>query len=162
MRDMSIVRLVNGAWPAPQTIHGNNWKIDGCPVNGPRSEAIGNSVAVAWFTMIGKQPRVNLAFSSDGGQTFNAPIRVDEGNPIGRVDVAMLTEKTAMVCWMEDASIKAAMIAADGKKGEFITVASASESRSSGFPQMVKAGNKVFFAWTDDKKKTIKVAFLTY
>jgi len=37
-------------------------------------------------------------------------------------------------------------------------VAASAESRSSGFPQMTKSGNNLFFAWTDDKSKTIKIA----
>ena len=37
-------------------------------------------------------------------------------------------------------------------------IASSSDKRSSGFPQMTKSGNKIIFAWTDDKSKSIKVA----
>jgi hypothetical protein len=160
IRDMSIVRFVNGQWTAPKTIFEDKWKITGCPVNGPSVSALGNSLAVAWFSMPDKKPQVNIIFSKDGGETFDKLIRIDEDKPIGRVDVLMLDEKSAMVSWMEGTVIKAVKVHADGTKESSITIASTSESRSAGFPQMTKSGNKLVFAWTDDKAKTIKVASL--
>ncbi len=160
IRDMSIVRLVNGKWTAPKTIFADNWKIAGCPVNGPRASAIGNILAVAWFSAPEKNSRVNLVFSENGGETFNEPIRIDEGNGIGRVDVEMLDEKSAMVSWMENGNIKAQKVYKDGKKESSIIIATSSEERSGGFPQMTLTGNKLIFAWTDDKEKRIKTASL--
>lgn len=160
VRDMSIVRFVDGTWTAPQTIYADNWKINACPVNGPRADAIGNNLAIAWFSMAGKNGEVKIIFSKDGGTTFNKPIRVDEGNPIGRVDVLMLDSATAMVSWMEAASIKAVNVHADGTRESSIMIASSSDKRSSGFPQMTKSDNKIYFAWTDDKEKTIRSAML--
>ena len=160
IRDMSIVRFVNGKWTEPKIIFNDHWKIAGCPVNGPRCVAEGNNLAIAWFSSPDKKTQVNIIFSDDGGASFNKPIRVDEENSIGRVDVVMLDEKSAMVSWMEGAVIKAARVYKDGKKDSSIVIASSSESRSSGFPQMTKAGNNIIFAWSDDKDKTIKVAKL--
>ena len=160
IRDMSIVRFVNGKWTAPKTIYADLWKITGCPVNGPRAYAMGNNLAIAWFSMKDNKGQVKIIFSSDGGATFNAPIQIDEGNPIGRVDVVMLDEKTAMISWMEGTDIKAIKVNSDGTKGKPIIIAASSGARSSGFPQMTKAGNKLIFAWTDNKKKTIKLASL--
>ena len=160
IRDMSIVRFVDGKWTAPKTIFPDQWKIAGCPVNGPRADAIGNHLAVAWFSMPENKGQVNIIFSEDGGATFKQPIRIDEGKAIGRVDIVMLDEKTAMVSWMEGTVIKAVKIFSDGTKEKPINIAASSESRSSGFPQMVRSGSKIFFAWTDDKEKTIKVASL--
>ena len=160
IRDMSIVRFVNGEWTEPKTIFPDQWKIAGCPVNGPRADAIGNNLAIAWFSMKENKGQVKIIFSEDGGATFNAPIQIDEGNAIGRVDVVMLDEKTAMLSWMEGTDIKAIKVNSDGTKGKPIMIAASSGARSSGFPQMTKAGNKLIFAWTDNKKKTIKLASL--
>ncbi|MBC7872753.1 MAG: exo-alpha-sialidase [Ferruginibacter sp.] len=160
IRDISIVRLVNGYWTKPKTIFSDNWKIAGCPVNGPRSDAQGNILAIAWFSSPDKKGQVNIIFTNDGGAAFNSPIRIDEGKGIGRVDVVMLDEKSAMVSWMEGATIKAARVYKDGTKEPSITIASSSTARSSGFPQMTKAGNKLIFAWSDGKGKAIKVASL--
>ena len=160
IRDMSIVRYVNGQWTAPKTIHADNWQIKACPVNGPRVSAIGNDLAIAWFSMRDKKGEVKLVFSKDGGESFSKPIRIDENNTIGRVGVVMLDSVTAMVSWMEGAGIKAVKVHADGTKENSIMIASSSDKRSSGFPQMTKSGNRIFFAWTDDKAKTIRMAIV--
>ena len=129
-------------------------------MNGPRADAIGNNLAIAWFSMLGSKAQVKVIFSEDGGATFKEPIQVDEGKPIGRVDIVMLDEKTAMISWMEGSTIKALKINADGTKGKSIIIAESSDSRASGFPQMTRSGKRLIFAWTDDKEKTIKVASL--
>lgn len=158
IRDMSIVRLVNGAWTTPKSIFPDNWKIAGCPVNGPRAAAIDNTLSIAWFTISDEVAQVNVIFSADGGETFGKPVRIDEGKPIGRVDVVMLDDNNAMVSWMEGTDIKAVKVNRDGSKGTPVVIATSSESRSSGFPQMTKAGDALIFAWTDDTDKKVKVA----
>ena len=62
IRDMSIVRFVNGIWTEPKPIYSDHWKIDGCPVNGPRGEALGNMLAVIWFSSAKDQPEVKVIF----------------------------------------------------------------------------------------------------
>ena len=95
---------------------------------------------------------VKAVFSKNGGESFSSPIHIDGGNTIGRVGVVMLDTATAMVCWMEDSKIKAIKIHADGSKETPVVIANASNKRSSGFPQMTRSGNKIYFAWTDDQK----------
>ena len=34
IRDISIVRLHDGKWSQPSSVFEDNWKINGCPVNG--------------------------------------------------------------------------------------------------------------------------------
>ena len=158
IRDMSIVRFVNGSWTAPKTIFADNWKIAGCPVNGPSISAIGNDLAITWFSMNENIGEVKVVFSKDGGATFTKPIRIDEGNTIGRVAVLMLDKSTAAVCWMDGSEIRLTKVNADGKKENPVLIASSSDARSSGFPQMTKSGSRLLFAWTDNKAKTIKLS----
>ena len=158
IRDMSIVRYVNESWTSPKTIHPDNWQIKACPVNGPRADAIGHNLAIAWFSMKDKKGEVKAVFSNNGGDTFEDPIRIDEGNSIGRVDLVMIDSASALVSWMEGPAIRAVKVRRDGTKDPSIMIASSSDKRSSGFPQMTKAGNKIFFAWTDEKTKSIRLA----
>ena len=153
IRDIYVTRKVRGTWTAGAPVHPDNWKIDACPVNGPAIAAAGRRVAVAWFTAANDSARVKLAFSDDAGATFGAPIRVDGGNPAGRVDVTMIEDGSALVTWIErtggdTAAVRSRRVHRDGKPGPATTIASSSAARASGFPQMVVTGSDVFFAWT--------------
>ncbi|HTE27674.1 sialidase family protein [Flavitalea sp.] len=158
IRDMSLVRMVNGEWSKLALIYADNWKIEGCPVNGPRAEAIDNNLGVAWFTVENGIGVVKFAFSNNGGQSFKAPVKVSESKALGRVDMVLLDSATAMVSWMEGSTIKLAKVHDDGTRDATIIVAQSSEARSSGFPQIAKSGSELFIAWTDNKTKSIKIA----
>lgn len=160
IRDVSIVRLVDGKWTKPKPIFSDNWKISGCPVNGPRADALGNNLAIAWFSAPDKMGKVQVTFSNDGGATFTSPVKINKSETIGRVDLVLLDDKSAMISWMEGSEIKAARVYSNGKKEPSMVIASSSESRSGGFPQMTKSGKRVIFAWSDTKEKTIRTASL--
>lgn len=160
IRDISITRLVNGEWTVPQPVYADNWKIEGCPVNGPRMDANENNLVVAWFTSAGNEPAVRVIFSQDGGASFGRPVRVDAGNPIGRVDVVLVKDAEAVVSWMEEGSVKLVRIDKEGIKSNVSIVANTSDSRSSGFPQLTKTGEDLLVAWTDDKELKVKTAIV--
>lgn len=153
VRDMSIVRWVDGQWTAPVTVHEDNWKIKGCPVNGPKAAALGNNLAVAWFTASNNEPKVQLVFSDDGGAHFDAPIRIDSSNAMGRVDLALIDKQTALISWMAAtetaAEIRAVKVSRSGQISAPVVIATLDASRNTGFPQMELVGDKVYFAWTD-------------
>jgi hypothetical protein len=152
-RDISIVRRARGGgWTKPQTVHADGWKIDACPVNGPSVAASGRRVAVAWYTMAGGKPSVRLAFSGDAGASFGGASEVGDGDPVGRVDLLMLEDGSALVGWVEKtkagAELRARRVWPSGRRGASVTVAPAGAVRSSSFPQMVRARNKIVFSWT--------------
>ncbi|MFH6603911.1 hypothetical protein ACEZ3G_10525 [Maribacter algicola] len=166
IRDISIVRQVKGQWSAPKSIHEDGWQIKGCPVNGPKAAALGNRLAVAWFTAANDRPAVNLIFSEDGGATFDAPIQISAINAIGRVDVLMLDEENAFVSWMEadenGAVLNAAKVNRNGTKGKIHAIAPLDASRKTGFPQMEMVGDKIYFAWTHitEEKSKVRTAYV--
>jgi hypothetical protein len=166
VRDIYIVRQVNGSWTKPQPVFADNWQINGCPVNGPMIAADGRRVAVAWFTGVADTPRVKIAFSQDAGATFSQPIQVDDGETIGRVDALLLPDGSALVCWLsgnvEGGEIKVRRVRADGAVGPSAVIAKTDISRSSGFPRMARLGNEVHFAWTEfGKPSRVRTAATT-
>jgi hypothetical protein len=163
VRDIFSVRQAKSGWTSPQPVYNDRWEINGCPVNGPSVAAGGRNVAVAWFTAVAGTPHVKIAFSNDGGATFGSPIQVDDGETQGRVDVVLLPDKSALVCWLSGTvaagEIKARRVAADGSLGPPAVIAKTDISRSSGFPRMARAGNEVHFAWTEfGKPSRIRLA----
>jgi hypothetical protein len=153
VRDIYIVRQVNGSWTKPQPVFADNWQINGCPVNGPAVAADGSRVVVAWFTGAAEISHVKIAFSNDAGATFSQPIQVDDGETVGRVDTLLLPDGSALVCWLsgnaEGGAIKVRRVRPDGSVGPPSVIAQTDISRSSGFPRMARLGDQVYFAWTE-------------
>ncbi|MEP5612379.1 MAG: exo-alpha-sialidase [Cyclobacteriaceae bacterium] len=160
IRDISFVKLVNQKWSEPQTVNTDNWEIAGCPVNGPRMTSSGSTIAIAWFSAAEGNPKVNIAFSDDDG-SFKEPIIVDDTKPLGRVDIILLDEETAVVSWLDNEgtpAIKYKTIKSDGTSTEPMILSETSDSRGSGFPQMTIVDGTTYFAWTSyDKEKGTEV-----
>ena len=153
VRDISIARLVDGSWRPGGSVHPDGWEINGCPVNGPALASMGDRVALAWFTAARDEGRVSVAFSADGGVTFGEPVRVDGGGTLGRVDVELLPDGSAVVLWIAHAQGKAELLArrifADGRRGPSTVVARVGSDRSSGHARVVRSGNQLYFAWRE-------------
>ena len=152
VRNIAVVRHVDGAWTEPVHVADDNWQFPGCPVNGPQLSADGERLAVVWFTAPEQHPAVYAAFSDDAGSTFQAPIRVDDGEPLGRVALELLPDRGVLVAWLErtpeGAEVRARRVSAPGEPGGSFLVTETSASRASGFPRMARVGDEIVFAWT--------------
>jgi len=162
IRDIFVSRLVGGRWTNPIAVHNDGWRIDGCPVNGPALSAGGRTVAVAWFTAADDEGRAFVAFSTDGGGTFGPPIRVDDAGALGRVDVELLGDGSAVVSWIELAHRRAALmarrVAQSGERSAATTIAELTSNRGSVFPRMAAAGGELVFAWADADSLRVRTA----
>lgn len=161
VRDISVVRLRDGRWDAPQGLAADGWQIDGCPVNGPAAAARGRRAAVAWFTAANGVSRVKLAFSDDAGGSFSAPVTVDDGQPLGRVDAVLLDDGSAIVSWVESTSagrvLRARRVHPGGERGAAVDVVPPDDRLSRSFPQMALDGGQLVFAWTAGRVRTAVV-----
>jgi hypothetical protein len=153
IRDNYVARLVNGKWSTPAPVFNDNWKIAACPVNGPALSANGSAVVMSWFTVKNEQGQAYAAFSQDSGKTFAAPIRIDDGGSLGRVDIELLADGSALATWIEfadqRAQFRARRIERNGTRSAPITIAGIAGSRSSGYPRAAVANGEVVFAWTE-------------
>jgi hypothetical protein len=153
IRDIFIVRYTNGKWSTPQPLSNDGWEVDACPVNGPAISSNGKNVAVAWFTAVDEKARVNVVLSSDGGKTFGKPVRVDDGNTSGRVDVVSLPAGSAIVSWVErgnsgtGSQVRLRQIEANGTAGASVTVSGAGLQPGS-MPRIKRSGSEIIVAWT--------------
>ena len=167
IRDIYVTRLVDDRWTPGVPVHEDEWLIPACPVNGPAIAAVEQAVAVAWFTGAGDEPKAQLAFSADAGVTFAGPVRIDDGNPLGRVDVVLLEDGSALVSWLErtpDAGeVRVRRVLPGGQYGPATVVTTTSSGRDSGFPRMIRDGRgRIVFAWTESgESSTIRMARTT-
>ena len=152
IRDIAIVRKIAGEWTAPRKIFNDDWKIAGCPVNGPAITTQGQNVAIAWYTGAKDKPQVKVVFSEDAGANFSNPILIDDGHPLGRVDIVLVDEQTALVSWLEQldeqGEIRLAKVNTNEKVGSSVTVTITNVSRQSGFPILEQYQEQYMLAWT--------------
>lgn len=163
IRDIAAVGRTAGGWDTPSAVHDDGWEIAACPVNGPAAAAAGRRVAVAWFTAAGGEPRVRVAFSDDAGTTFGPARNVDDGDPVGRVDLVPLPGGETAVSWLERDGDRALLLArrvGPAGAGAAVRIAVASHAREGGFPRMAAIGDSLVFAWTDPSADRIRVAVL--
>ena len=156
IRNINIVRYADGYWHDPYAVNDDGWKVAGCPVNGPMLATYENDVAIAWYTSPDATPTVNVAFSKNEGASFEAPIRVDLSQPIGRVDIIWLNENEVMASWIESAeettNIVSAIVSKDRTDQQARVVSEIQPGRVSGYPQMEMVDDQLFFAWTEGGK----------
>ncbi|MBI2185819.1 MAG: exo-alpha-sialidase [Acidobacteria bacterium] len=153
VRDIGVSRLEGGTWTPATIVARDNWKIDFCPVNGPSLAARGRDAVVAWFTVKNERGQAYAAFSNDAGRTWGMPIRLDDAGSLGRVDVELLDDGSAIASWVEFAegasSVRIRRIDRTGARSMPITVAGVTGGRASGFPRMGLRGNELVIAWSD-------------
>jgi len=153
VRDIGVSRLDGGKWTPTAVVAADKWQIDFCPVNGPALSARGRDVAVAWFTVKNDLGQAYAAFSSDAGRTWTAPQRLDEAGSLGRLDIEMLDDGTAVASWVEYAEGKTDLrlrrIDRSGARSPAQPIVAVSGGRASGFPRMGRQGDQLIFAWTE-------------
>jgi hypothetical protein len=96
---------------------------------------------------------VHFARSTDAGATFGDAIDVDTGGSFGYVDVELLDNGDGVVSWLrssgEDLALATRRISRSGELHPIETVTIVDLSRPLDFPQMISAGDRLVFLWTD-------------
>ena len=168
VRDIYITRKINGIWGVPTPIHNDGWEINGCPVNGPKVASNSNNLAVSWFTVSNEKPTVNLSFSKSNGASFGTPIKINDDDAIGRVDVAFLNPQEVLVSYIEGDDVgtylRIKKVSIDGKVSAPITISKIDGGRNTGVPQLEILDNEAFIVWTvfegeKNQLKTVKLSF---
>ncbi len=160
IRDIAVVRFADGVWGKPKTLHPDGWKINGCPTEGPALLTKGSRVAIAWLTRAGDKPKVQLALSSDNGRTFQKPVGIDSGNPLGRPSITAFDDSGYLVAWLEKTAnsqveIRIRRVTHEGAVSPAHTVSQAPLGRSSGFPKILVTGEQIFLAWRDERVRAV-------
>ena len=162
VRDIYITQKINNVWEAPTPVHNDGWIINGCPVNGPKVDFNSNNLAVSWFTVSDEKPTINLSFSKSNGTSFTTPIKINDHDAIGRVDVAFLNDHEVLVSYIEGDDVgtylRIKKVSIDGKVSAPITISKIDSGRNTGVPQLEVFNNEIFIVWTvfEDEKSQLK------
>lgn len=153
VRDIVVARRTSAGWSPPAPVHADGWVTRACPVNGPALASRGDSVVLAWYTQARDTAKVLVAFSTDGGRRFGAPVRVDAGAPLGPVGVVRDDAGYAVVSWHEglsrdSAEVRVRRVAPSGARSAGRVLALVAATRRAGVTRMVRDGASVVLAWT--------------
>lgn len=152
-RDIAVARTDGSAWASPHTVHSDGWAPEACPQQPPAVAAHDAAVLIGWTTEAGGVPKVQLARSSDGGDAFAAPVRVDAGpGVLGRVAVA-LDDRQAWVAWLRaearGASLQLARYTPDlSRKLQQVEVARL-QGAATAAPVLAARAGDVWLVWTE-------------
>lgn len=155
IRDIAIARADAASWSIANVAR-DDWKIEGCPVNGPAIASDGVRVVVAWYTFAGDVHRVRAAISEDAGRTFHAPIEIGTGAGeralLGRVGVVIDRDGTAIVSWLAASAGRASLllrrISVEGR-GREVVIGETTADRDAGFPRIAREGDALIIMWTE-------------
>jgi hypothetical protein len=85
---------------------------------------------------------------------------LDDSASLGRVDVEMLSDDSALATWIEVADgrsqFRARRVSPDGQRSPPVTIAGLAGGRAGGSPRVARHGDELVFAWTEssgDKAK---------
>ncbi len=155
IRDISLIQN-RGAWFQPRIAHPDRWHIEACPVNGPHLDTDGARTALIWFSAPQDQPAVKLAFSEDDGATFTPPLRIDTGNALGRAQVMVLPDQSALAFWLENKSGTATLLARHIRnntlRDEPFELA---RGGNIGYPHVARARDGILLTWPEKNTESV-------
>lgn len=152
IRDIYLARFDGQTWSEPYPLYNDGWVMWGCPVNGPSVDAVKDNVVAGWYTAAYDKHSVRVAFSDDGGKTFDNPIIVDESLPVGRVSVSMIDDKRALLSWMgthkETQTLNKAIIDRNGNMKMLKTLHLQSPAARMA-PKMIRSNSTIYSVWVE-------------
>lgn len=167
IRDIRTVKFNNlDSGHHSQVLNNDNWHIAGCPVNGPRAINNKEEIGVVWFTMgTDAVAKVQFAHSSNGGESYSAPLLVDADN-LGRVDI-LAKGDSYFVSYLDESEEGNEIQVAEIQDGIIVTthmIATVSNARKTGFPRMAlaKHGEGIYITYTNVETDNVEIKFLSF
>lgn len=154
IRDIYLVRHVDGRWQTPKAVASDQWRMPACPVNGPALAAHGASLWAAWYTGSGNVPKIRLAYSGNSGGSFLPARTVRTGTAVlGRVDLAA-DAQGAWLLWSEESAQQTLWLKRFGKNagndGDPVLLATLKgHGHGTGFARMQQTAQGLYVVWTD-------------
>ena len=162
-RDIASSRRLQGDWTVSQPVGVDGWQINGCPVNGPALVARENDVAALWFSGANGQSQIFLSRSTNGGETFDSKLKVNDARALGRVTALMYPDRSLLLAWMRENSDGSAHIVGrfvnpNNDLGPIVELVQVSPKRASGFPKLLLSDVGTVLAWTDQTEDFPRVS----
>jgi hypothetical protein len=150
-RDIYYVRgnpLEPKSFSAAKSLALDNWKPDGCPVNGPAIASFGrHTSALTYSDKKWSTPRLQIAQSKGGGKKFGIASILSAKDTIGRADIAYLPEGIPVAAWLHTIEDEvwwvAKAVPRKGMPGPRKKISKSSIARNSGFISLASTADGV-------------------
>ncbi len=163
LRDMAVARSTDGGrtFGAPVRVSEDGWALDGCPDDGPSLAADARGVVhIAWPTLVPGETSgkgIFYSYSRDGGRTFAARVRLDEGIGSAHPQLAVADGRVVVV-WDQSTQgrrrIQSRTISSDPKAAAWSPVlgrpAVLSAERPASYPAVAATSAVAVVAWTEE------------
>jgi hypothetical protein len=150
IRDIAVVsRSHSGSWSLPKVLHADNWRIEGCPVNGAAVAVNGARRLVVWPTGVTGSTTTHYQLAEPTRIVKKAEIQPGT-QMLGRVD-AVPWGSGFLVSWIgtndTQSGLLVSEITAAGTIAPSLNVAPVLMTRLSGNPRMASAGERAMIVW---------------
>ena len=163
LRDMAVARSTDGGrtFGAPVRVSEDGWALDGCPDDGPSIAVDARGVVhIAWPTLVPGETSgkgIFYSYSRDGGRTFAARVRLDEGAGVGAPAAGRGRRPRRRRLGPEREGrrrIQSRTISSDPKAAAWTPVlgrpAVLSAERPAGYPAVAATSAATVVAWTEE------------
>jgi hypothetical protein len=162
LRDIAVVRSTDGGrtFGAPVRVSEDGWALDGCPDDGP-SIAVDarGALHIAWPTLVpgsSSGKGIFYSYSQDGGRTFAARVRLDEGAGASHPQLAVGGDRVVVVWDQSEGQrrIHSRTISSDPKAAAWKPVLGRlsvlSAERPAVYPAVAVTPAATVVAWTEE------------
>ena len=155
-RDIFITKLEDGVWGKGKPLHLDNWKINGCPVNGPVITGNNNDITVAWYTRAGGRSNIKIAKSTDYGETFGNPILLGTNETVGHISMTNDAKGNSWLLWQRSAnkgSVELILTKIESESNEIMhkVIEEAGKTPRFSFPQITRNNDQIILAYSTVK-----------
>jgi len=145
-RSLNSRRYRDGAWGSPARLEPGGVSLPPAAARstGPVLNGSAGRTAAAWLSFAENTPRLLVATSSNAGQSFFMPMRVDDDHPLGTPALARLSDHSLYVAWLENhpartPSLWVRRISAEGKLSVPVLIDAVPKTAQLGSPQLALA-----------------------
>ena len=155
-RDIFITKLEDGVWGKGKPLHLDNWKINGCPVNGPVITGNNNDITVAWYTRAGGRSNIKIAKSTDYGETFGNPILLGTNETVGHISMTNDAKGNSWLLWQKSAdkgSVELILTKIESESNKIMhkVIEGAGKTPRFSFPQITRNNDQIILAYSTVK-----------
>lgn len=167
VRDIAVTaRGTDGLWSKPRILHEDNWRIAGCPVNGPALAVNGPKMLAVWPTL--QEDKMIVRYQVREWDQPAATQLLETGERLrGRVDAAAWGEGF-LLSWLggeqEASGPRIGFVGPTGQLVDIRTVSATPSSRSAGFLRTASHSGRALLAWSapaGERGSTIELALIS-